>query len=95
MYVAISEVAASINCRLEIIKIQRCSNKLTEAADAISKADFRRFRRMIPGADTAPARVLTRLLSWVMGPKEDRNLAAKLLKEINVERNILGHQGMF
>ena len=37
---AISEVSAAINCRLEIVKVMRCSTVGAEAADAISKADF-------------------------------------------------------
>jgi hypothetical protein len=46
---AISEVAASINCDLKIGKITSCFNNLVEAADAILKADFRRMWRLIPG----------------------------------------------
>ena len=92
---AISEVAASINCKLEVVKITRCSTDLAEAADAISKADFPRMRRLMPGATPGPARVPRVLLQWVCNPVADRNLAAKLLREMGVERNILGHQGMF
>ena len=92
---AISEVAASINCRLEVVKIRRCSNALAEAADAISKADFKRLRRLMPGASAGPARVPRALLQWVANPVGDRHLAAKLLKELGVQRNILGYQGLF
>ena len=92
---AISEVAASINCKLEIIKIKRCSTELAEAADAISKADFNRMRRLMPGANPGPARVPRSLLQWVDNPVADMNLSAKLLKEMGIERNVLGHQGMF
>ena len=35
------------------------------------------------------------LLQWVARPVGDRHLAAKLLKEMGVQRNILGYQGMF
>ena len=73
---AISEVAASINCKVEIVKITRCSNQLAEAADAISKVDFWRMRRMMPGANMEPARVPTELVRWVKNPVADRKLGA-------------------
>ena len=92
---AISEVAASINCQLEIVKITRCSNALAEAADAVSKADFYKMRRLMPGASIGPARVPRALLVWVNNPVEDRNLGARILREMGVERNILGYQGAF
>ena len=92
---AISEVAASINCRLEVVKVRRCSNALAEAADAISKADFARLRRVMPGASPGPARVPRALLRWVTNPVGDRHLAARLLEEMGIQRNILGFQGMF
>lgn len=92
---AISEVAASINCKLEIVKITRCSNELAEAADAISKAEFQRMRRRMPGASLGPARVPRALVEWVKYPVADRKLGARILHEMGIERNILGHQGMF
>ena len=92
---AISEVAASINCKLEIVKIKRCSNDLAEAADALSKADFGRMRRLLPGANVGPAKVPRALLMWVNNPVGDKDLGAKLLREMGIERNILGYQGAF
>ena len=49
----------------------------------------------MPGASAGPARVPRALLQWVANPVGDRHLAAKLLKEMGVQRNILGYQGMF
>lgn len=92
---AISEVAASINCNLEIVKIRRCSTVLADAADAVSKAEFHRMRRLMPGASPGPARVPMVLLQWVDNPVADRQLGARLLREMGVERNILGYQGMY
>ena len=95
LVLAISEVAASINCRVEIVKIARCSTDLAEAADAISKAEFSRMRRLMPGASVGPARVPRALLQWINNPVRDRNLGGRLLEEMDVERNILGYQGLF
>ena len=41
---ALSEVAASLDCKLEVVKVRRCSTREAEAADAISKAGWRRFK---------------------------------------------------
>ena len=73
---AISEVAAGINCKLELVKIRRCSTEPAEAADAISKADWNRFRRKMTRANARPARVPRVLEEWVRNPVEDRRLVS-------------------
>ena len=92
---AISEVAAAINCRLEIKKVMRCSTVGAEAADAISKADFIKFRGLKPGSDMDPSPVPRVLEEWVQNPREDRMLGQRLIKELGLERNILGHHSWF
>ena len=92
---AISEVATSINCQLEIVKIRRCANDAAEACDAISKADWNRFRRVMPHANPLPACVPKVLEAWIQSPMEDRELGQKILREMKVDRNILGIHGMF
>ena len=89
---AISEVAASIDCKLEIVKIRRCSNVPASAADAISKAEWTRFRRLMPGASVAPAKVPLALVSWVQDPVADRDLGQKILAQMGLVRTILGHR---
>ena len=89
---AISEVAASIDCRLEVVKIRRCSNAEASAADAISKADWSRFRLLMPGASPSPAKIPAALVSWVRHPVADRNLGEKILGEMGLIRTILGHR---
>ena len=87
---AIAEVAAALECQLEIVKIRRCSNGPSCAADAISKADWVRFRHLMPGATLEPARVLVTLLRWVEDPVEDRTLGERILQEMGIRRSILG-----
>lgn len=88
---AISEVAASLNCELEIVKIRRCSNEAAEAADAISKAEWTRFRRLMPRATAGPAWVPRALLYWVENPVEDRHLGGRIVRELGIRENVLGH----
>ena len=92
---AISEVAAAINCRLEIKKVMRCSTLGAEAADAISKADFLKLRRLKPLSNMHPAKVPQILVDWVQRPVEDRELGGRLLAEMGVHKNELGHHSAF
>ena len=72
---AISEVAAAINCRLEIKKVMRCSTLGAEAADAISKADFLKLRRLKPLSNMHPAEVPQVLVDWVKRCWENRQFS--------------------
>ena len=77
---AISEVSSAINCKLEITKIRRCSDRQAEAADAVSKADWGLFRRVMPQADLTLVRVPITLAGWIQDPVEDRRLGERILK---------------
>ena len=90
LVLAISEVSASIHCRIEIVKIRRCSDNPSSAADAISKADWRRFRSLMPGADLEPAKLPVTLLKWVQDPVEDRTLGRRILREMDIKRSVFG-----
>jgi hypothetical protein len=91
---AIATVAAGIGCRVEVLKIRRCSGPGAEMADAISKADFNRFRRT--GLDyhwplaVAPAAIPAALLHWVANPSPDDDLGRKILKNICETVPVLG-----
>ena len=92
---AVSEISAAINCKLEITKIKRCSNDQAEAADAVSKADWARFRRLMPRANMEPARIPVTLVRWIQDPVEDRKLGERILKEMGFGRNPFGHHDNF
>ena len=89
--VALSEVAASLDCKLEVVKVRRCSTREAEAADAISKADWRRHRRLMPQSNHGLAMVPVTLSKWVEDPVEDRTLGERILRELGVRKSILGH----
>ncbi len=48
---AIAGVAAGLGCRVDLVKVGRCSSPATEMADALSKGDFDRFRNTQGGAE--------------------------------------------
>jgi hypothetical protein len=83
---AISTIAAGIGCRLFVEKITRCSNAGAVMADALSKADFRKFRSVSQsqevGAAVEPAAVPGQLLAWLANPVEDDQLGPRLLREL-------------
>jgi hypothetical protein len=91
---AISTVAAGVGCRFEIEKITRCSNYGADMADALSKAEFGRFRRTALAADwpldVAPSPVPGQLLRWLADPVADPELGTRLLREIKKEGHVLG-----
>ena len=88
--VALDEVAVGLNVDLFIEKIRRCSNNEAKAADALSKADFRFFRKMMPKARPGPVRIPIALSKWIQDPKPDRFLGVKILTEMSRSTNILG-----
>jgi hypothetical protein len=91
---AIGTVAAGLGCRLVVQKITRCSVAGAEMADALSKADFDRFRRtgLAQGwpLQCAPARVPWYLLAWLANPVEDDKLGSRLLRELAESGPVLG-----
>jgi hypothetical protein len=93
---AIGTVAAGIGCHLHVEKITRCSTPAADMADALSKADFSRFRRIsrdsgYPAA-VAPAAVAGQLLAWLANPVEDEQLGVRLLAEIAKQGQVLGFE---
>jgi hypothetical protein len=91
---AIGTVAAGLGCQLFVEKITRCSTAGAEMADALSKADFMRFRQTAAASGwplaVAPARVPARLLAWLADPRPDEELGAKLLDEMAAWGAVLG-----
>ena len=88
--VALNEVALALNVDLFIEKIRRCSNNEAKAADALSKADFRFFRKMMPEARPGPVRIPVALSKWIQDPKPDRFLGVKILTEMSTSTRMLG-----
>ena len=81
---AIAQVAAFIGCRVEVVKITRCSNPWASMADALSKGALSRFldlKRSTPGAffPTTPLEVPRPLVDWVRSPSADWGLGDSLI----------------
>ena len=88
---AIAAVAAALGCKVDICKITRCSTSGAEMADAVSKADFGRFRRAGGGElAAAPAVVPVELLRWAAAPVEDDDLGGRLLEDLAQRMMVLG-----
>jgi hypothetical protein len=66
---------------VHILKIRRCSDNTSRAADALSKSNFQ-SARSICQLDTEPASIPVSLLKWVDQPVLLDNLADDILCEI-------------
>ncbi len=81
---AAATVAAAIGCRLEVVKITRCSSDGAKMADQLPKARFAQFRQTAAAADwkldVAPARIPAVLLSWLDRPYPCDALGGEILK---------------
>jgi hypothetical protein len=93
MVKAIGTVAAALDCRVDIVKITRCSNTGAKLADSLSKAEFREFRDEAEKEDwqldTAPAWVPTSILAWIARPVADDLLGEKILRELTARTPLL------
>ena len=89
---ALATVAAGLGCRVDICKIARCSESFSILADALSKADFHKFKNC-GGNQFAiePAVVPLSMLKWCAKPFVDDNLGQRLLRDLAVTLPILGY----
>ena len=92
---ALGQVAAALGCKIEVLKISRCSDPFSSMADALSKGAFCRFRdlgKLVPdwAQPSAPLQVSRVLMKWLVAPTEDWDLGSNLVKEL--ELNNLGLQ---
>lgn len=81
---ALASVAAGLGCRIDIVKITRCSTPEADMADALSKSDLTRFwagaeRHPSLALPLFPASVPEALSAWLTAPREDAALGEKLL----------------
>ena len=79
---ALNTVAKGLNTRVHIQKITRCSDVGALAADALSKADFGAFRRIMPEHNRSMEVVPRQLVRWLRDPNVDMNLGVNILKEM-------------
>ena len=80
---ATAQVAAFIGCRVEVLKVTRCSDPWASMADALSKGALTRFTALksaTAGADfpLLPLTVPKPLINWVKSPSPDWGLGDAL-----------------
>ena len=81
---AINVIASRIACRVTISKITRCSTREAEGADALSKADFRRFLACWEGPLPDGARPPMALLRWLDCADPLAPLGEDILRELGL-----------
>ena len=91
LIVAINQVAVALNCDVRLKKIKTCSTLEACAADFLSKGDFRKFKKEMPGSQLSPATLPVVLLAWIDDPVEDRLLGQKLLQEMAQKTQVTGY----
>lgn len=79
---AISVVATGICCRVDVVKIRRCSTPGAIMADALSKAAFGKFTRRWIGPLPDAGRVPMVLRRWLLDPVPSDTLGDEILAEI-------------
>jgi hypothetical protein len=86
----IHAVAAAIGCTVHILKIRRCSDNASRAADALSKGNFLGARSFCQ-LDTEPASIPVSLLKWIDQPVPSDDLADDILREIAKSAPVLNY----
>lgn len=87
----IAAVAAALGCQVDICKITRCNGAGAVMADALSKADWNRFK--IAGGhklDLQPGKIPRALLKWCQQPVVDEQLGSRIIAELAQEIQIVG-----
>jgi hypothetical protein len=92
---AMATVAAGIGCRLEVLKISRCTGAGAVMADHLSKARFKEFRNKAAEAGwplrLEPARIPSVLLHWLDKPFPCDRLGGDILREIGMGAPVAGY----
>jgi hypothetical protein len=90
---AIACIADSVDCRVDLVDVRRCSSTGPILADDLSKGLFSRFKANAAAANwtinTLPSPVPTALLKWVANPVADDDLGLRILHELASTHKIL------
>ena len=92
---ALAAVAAGLNCRVWIEKVERCSVPGAVVADCLSKGDWRGAKSVaaLDGVtlEEEPGGVSKAVLRWLSGPREEDDLAQAVLSELCLRTSVLGY----
>ena len=80
---ALHDVAEGLGISLAVRKVPRCSDKESEAADALSKCDFDRAFENIKNREEEPMRIPREILRWLKAPRETASLGREILTGIS------------
>ena len=88
------EVAVALECRVDVEKVTRCSDPGSQMADALSKAEFDKFKEVSHGhgyeMNSGKAVVPEVLIEWIYNPKYDATLGNRILAEMKNATSLLG-----
>lgn len=92
---AIAAVAAGLCCKVDLVKITRCSTPLVDMADASSKYAFARFSNIADEAGYTslpldPAWLPVPFTAWLQDLVPDDYLGDKIHKELSKRTLVLG-----
>jgi hypothetical protein len=83
---AIACVADALDCRVELVKVRRCSDTGPELADLLSKGLFCKFAEHAAEAGwpllPLPAAVPASIVRWIANPTADDQLGQKILSDL-------------
>ena len=92
---AIFEVSAALQCHIDLVKITRCSNPGSDMSDALSKAEFVRFREVATRENCELSEHLgtvpQALHDWIRRPTDDWFLGEKILRELSKTTDVIGY----
>ena len=80
-------IATGLGCKIDVVKITRCSNTPAVLADCLSKGHFGKFYDVARinnyKLDPDMAWVPRALMKWISNPVEDDDLGKKILEELS------------
>ena len=79
---ACNYVAIALGCKAYVLKVTRCSTVKAEAADAISKNDTARFRKLCPDSEYMGRPIPVTIRDWIKKPVIDMELGKKIVVEL-------------
>ena len=78
---AIRVLARSLNSRVVILKIRRCSDKMSTIADMLSKCQLEDAKDLM--VDSVFGKYSSTFVSWLANPSTTRGLGIAIVKELS------------
>ena len=79
---ALYDLSRFLNCSVFVTKVARCSSTKAEAADCLSKGDWKGFFDLMPTSPAGPERIPLSLVKWLCAPCVYLALGAKIAEEL-------------